>query len=539
MEYNVQHYYLYDEMMTLLQDWAQTYPGIMQLSSIGRSYQGRDIPLVTLTLSDDPKPAVLLDGNLHGVEIIGSSAVLYAIHKLLTEGLSDPELRELLESKRIYCLPRINVDAAEANLTEAALFRGTMQPVYPEEDGVVAADMDGDGVVRKMRIVDPEGNCYASALDNRVMMQIFPGMPRPEGVTCYRMVDEGYVRGDEKTAMKQARPPFDLDPNRCFPYDWSKDSLGINYRPCSGDYPLMSCEMQVLAKFIMSHPEITMVINTHSYMGCYISPMEFCQDHDYDAKDKSYFDSLGAQGTAISGYPSSNIFPSVIKGPARGSYTTWLYFALGIPAWCQEIGHPGKLYGALDGEHPGKFCLEALMTEEEFVENHQRLFQWDKDENGGKGFMDWHPWQHPTLGEVELGGWDEKFVFWNLPGRYVEAECRDSFRFCLLNFKAAGCVKLCSLSAENRTLCAEIRNTGLFPSAKSYKAMSLGMGDTGMITLYGISNGQETILRREKLPVLEGGEAFFWKADLPDQHWEHYRVTVEGSSAGVQTMELK
>ena len=98
MEYNVQHYYLYDEMMELLQGWVQAYPELMQLSSIGRSYQGRDIPLVTLTLGDGEKPAVLLSGNLHGVEIIGSCAVLYAIHRLLTEGKTDPELRALLDT---------------------------------------------------------------------------------------------------------------------------------------------------------------------------------------------------------------------------------------------------------------------------------------------------------------------------------------------------------------------------------------------------------------------------------------------------------
>lgn len=157
MEYNVQHYYRYDEMMDLLQDWAQAYPELMQLSSIGRSYQGRDIPLVTLTLGDGQKPAVLLSGNLHSAEIIGSCAVLYAIRKLLTEGQSDPELRTLLQDRIIYCIPRINVDGAEANLTTYQFVRGSMLPFHQEEDGVVPADLDGDGVARKMRVPNPEG----------------------------------------------------------------------------------------------------------------------------------------------------------------------------------------------------------------------------------------------------------------------------------------------------------------------------------------------------------------------------------------------
>ena len=539
MEYNVQHYYLYDEMMELLQGWVQAYPELMQLSSIGRSYQGRDIPLVTLTLGDGEKPAVLLSGNLHGVEIIGSCAVLYAIHRLLTEGKTDPELRALLQDRIIYCIPRINVDGAETNLTTCQLVRGSMLPFHQDEDGVVPADIDGDGVARKMRVPNPEGEWYASKLDSRVMMRVWPGMPRPEGVTFYDMVDEGFVRGPEKTLMKQARCPYDIDPNRSFPYDWDKNTEGITMRPCAGDYPLMDCETRALAQFVLAHPEITMAIDMHSYLVAYISPMEFCQDHDFDARDKSIFDMLGAKGTAISGYISSGIFPPEIKGPARGSFTTWLYYVLGIPAWCQEIGYPGKLYGGVDAEHPIT-VINDLLSEEEFIAYQQKLFQWDQEQNNGRGFMDWHPFHHPTLGEVELGGWDEKFVFWNLPGQYVEAECRDAFQFNLLNFRSAACLKLRGLSTADGATCAEIENTGLFPSVKSHKATALGAGDTGMITLSGVRNGQEMILRREKLPVLEGGETFCWKADLPEEeHWDSYRVTVEGSSAGVQAMEVK
>lgn len=374
MEYNVQHYYRYDEMMDLLQDWAQAYPELMQLSSIGRSYQGRDIPLVTLTLGDGQKPAVLLSGNLHSAEIIGSCAVLYAIHKLLTEGQSDPELRTLLQDRIIYCIPRINVDGAEANLTTYQFVRGSMLPFHQEEDGVVPADLDGDGVARKMRVPNPEGEWYASKLDSRVMMRVWPGMPRPEGVTFYDMVDEGFVRGPEKTLIKQARCPYDIDPNRSFPYDWDKKTIGITLRPSAGDYPLMDCETRALARFVLAHPEITIVIDMHSYMGGYISPMEFCQDHDFDARDKSIFDMLGAKGTAISGYISSGIFPPEIKGAARGSFTTWLYYVLGIPAWCHEIGHPGKLYGGVDAAHPIT-VINDLMSEEEFIAYQQKLFQ--------------------------------------------------------------------------------------------------------------------------------------------------------------------
>ncbi len=536
--YDAQKYYRYDEMMALLQDWAQTYPEMMALSSIGTSYQGREIPLVTLTLGSGKKPAVLLSGNLHSIEIIGSCAVLYFIHRLLTDGKTDPELRELLQSKTVYCIPRINVDGAEANLTTPQFFRGSLQPAYPEEDGVVPEDVDGDSVIRKLRIPNPEGEWYKCKSDDRLMMRVWPGMERPEGVSFYDVVDEGYVRGPVDGSIRQARSPYDIDPNRTFPYDWVKDIIGYNLRPCAGKYPLMDCETRALAQFVLAHPEITMAIDMHSYMGGYISPMEFCQDHDFDRRDKRLFDELGAQGTAISGYISANIFPPEVKGMARGSYTTWLYFVLGIPAWCHEIGYYGKMFGAVDARHPLE-CIDDLCEEAEVVARQQALLRWDQEENDGAGFMNWHPFRHPQLGDVELGGWDEKFIKWNLPGRYVETECKDAFRFNVLNFRAAGYVRLQGATRDSGQITATLRNTGVFPSTKTYKAPLLGAGDTGMITLLGIKNGSETVLHRERMPMIEGGEVFAWTAALPTEDiYTAYRVRVEGVCAGIQTADI-
>jgi hypothetical protein len=31
--------------------------------------------------------------------------------------------------------------------------------------------------------------------------------------------------------------------------------------------------------------------------------------------------------------------------------------------------------------------------------------KWNDEEMDGKVFVDWHPYDHPTLGEVEIGGW--------------------------------------------------------------------------------------------------------------------------------------
>jgi hypothetical protein len=45
---------------------------------------------------------------------------------------------------------------------------------------------------------------------------------------------------------------------------------------------------------------------------------------------------------------------------------------------------------------------------------------WDEEENGGKGFKSWTPFDHPELGEVEIGGFHPKFFGQNGPPWQLE-----------------------------------------------------------------------------------------------------------------------
>lgn len=64
-------FYLHEELSQLLHDYAREYPDLVSLESIGKSFEGRDIWVITLTNSKTgdarDKPAVWLDGNIHSV----------------------------------------------------------------------------------------------------------------------------------------------------------------------------------------------------------------------------------------------------------------------------------------------------------------------------------------------------------------------------------------------------------------------------------------------------------------------------------------
>ena len=68
-------FYTYAELTETLEAWAAEAPGLFALESLGRSYEGRDIWLATITnVETGPaaeKPAFLLEANIHAVEVTG------------------------------------------------------------------------------------------------------------------------------------------------------------------------------------------------------------------------------------------------------------------------------------------------------------------------------------------------------------------------------------------------------------------------------------------------------------------------------------
>src|SRR5581483_4284799 len=82
------HYYRYDELTNILNGFVQEFPKLARIESIGKSYEGRDVWLVTVTNRatgpDKDKPAFWVDGNIHASEVSPASACVYFLQYLLT-----------------------------------------------------------------------------------------------------------------------------------------------------------------------------------------------------------------------------------------------------------------------------------------------------------------------------------------------------------------------------------------------------------------------------------------------------------------------
>ena len=253
-------YLSHAELSAQLQAWAEAFPEICHRRSLTTSEQGREVWLLTIGREPERvRPAAWVDGNIHASELVGSNVCLAIAEDLLRAHQGElvaglPEhLRELLTGDVLfYVLPRMCPDGAERVLAQHHFVRsnprdhriGNHGPYWRHED------VDGDGVARLMRVVDPTGDFVESRSTPGLML---PRQVDDEG-PYYRVYPEGRIeRFDGFTLPK---PGFmsdtETDMNRNFPSSWKGDPDQIGSGPFAASEP----ESRAVTEFAVRHPNI-------------------------------------------------------------------------------------------------------------------------------------------------------------------------------------------------------------------------------------------------------------------------------------------
>lgn len=103
-------YSVYQEMM---QDFADNYPNICRLESIGTSQNGRDISVLKITDNpdvDENEPEFFYTGTMHGDEIAGFVLLLRLADYLLSNYGTDNQVDNLVNNVEIWINPDANPD---------------------------------------------------------------------------------------------------------------------------------------------------------------------------------------------------------------------------------------------------------------------------------------------------------------------------------------------------------------------------------------------------------------------------------------------
>jgi hypothetical protein len=463
----------YDELTRQVRAWADAFPKLCRVTSIGRTPEGRELWL--LTLGPDPDracPSAWVDGNMHASELCGSSVALAIAEDVLrlhllpdgaaSSAASSAVAAARLRGVRFYVLPRMSPDGAEAVLANGRYVRSV-----PRDDRPARAhaywrcdDVDGDGLALTMRVRDPGGEMVESP--------DFPGLLLPRTIDdpppYYKVYPEGVIENFDGTSVPTPHFLSDnqTDLNRNFPFYWAPDSK----QEGAGAFPLSEVESRSVVEFTAQHPEIFLWLNLHTFGGVFIRPLGDKPDSKMNQEDLALYRQLGAWAEELTGYPMVSGCEEFLyepDTPLHGDLTDFAYHQRGAIAYVVELWDLFKQVG--------------FERKKRFVDNYvqltpadmHRIAVWDRDKNAGRVVRPWRAFKHPQLGDVEVGGIDPRVGMWNPPPEEMPKICADQAAHYLRAAALAPAVALdavetTTLSPDLTRITVTIANHGYLPT---------------------------------------------------------------------------
>ena len=118
-------------------------------------------------------------------------------------------------------------------------------------------------------------------------------------------------------------------------------------------------------------------------------------------------------------------------------------------------------------------------TDEELVDQVVKRLKWIDEHNDGVGFKNWTKFDHPQLGEVEIGGFDYKNVIQNAPPRYIPQEVEKHTRFLLREMKTLPHLyykntRVTPLGGRHFKVETTIANSAYLPTYVTKEAIKIG-----------------------------------------------------------------
>jgi hypothetical protein len=400
-------YYSLDQVYEALRELHKAYPQLTTLETVGKSEEGR--PLMAMTVNNPKtgaaldKPAIYVDGNMHGNEIQGGDISLYLLDFLLGGYGKNSEVTQLLDKVVFYVVPVVNVDGrfhfmADANTPDSN--RSLRIPVDDDKDGLFDEDppddLDGDGNICTMRKKDPFGQFKTDPEDPRLMVRVKPG----EKGEWSMLGDEG-IDNDGDGQVNEDAEGY-VDGNRNWGFDWAPPYV----QGGSGEYPFSGVGLKALAEWTMTKTNIAFVWSYHNNGGMILRGPSRKGLGEYPPQDLAVYDFLGKQGERIiPGYRYLISWKDLYT--TYGDSGEWATQTLGAYFYCAEVflGEAEAFKGVSERPEGGSPREEAVrdifssgVTERERLKFSDHVVQ-------GELYKPWKAFKHPDYGDIEIGGW--------------------------------------------------------------------------------------------------------------------------------------
>ncbi|MBF2707458.1 M14 family zinc carboxypeptidase [Flavobacterium soyangense] len=147
----------YSEYVAKMNYWANTYPNLCTLQSIGTTPNGRALYALKISdnaSTDETEPEFLYTSSMHGDEITGYPTMLHLIDYLLTNYGSLSEVTNLVNGTELYICPLANPDGSYKTAGNDIL----------NSTGNTATRANANGVDLNRNYPDPIGGIHPDGL---------------------------------------------------------------------------------------------------------------------------------------------------------------------------------------------------------------------------------------------------------------------------------------------------------------------------------------------------------------------------------------
>ena len=479
------HYHSSHEIEAFMRRWAERHPDIVQLYQVGKAFSGRPIWQLTLTNrktgKDTDKPAAFFEGGRHSGEITSTESAFYLAWYLVERYGKDTAVTRLLDETAIYIKPVVNPDGSDMYRHTAQSNRSTVRPHDTDRDGLLdedpGEDLDADGYIREMRqYVGPGKGDFVVDTARDAKRRLMKSVGENKG--DYKVYPEGVDNDLDGRYNEDGIGGIDL--HRNYPANWRPepggDSTGRGWTQFgAGAFPLSEPETFAVVMWVLTHPNIAVANTMDTAVPMHLRPPSTCEESECmfpaDRRLYQHFDSVGL---SLTRYPwagdvyrtyNTRIPVNPVTGdtarpsPLFGHSPDFGYFYVGTIWYGDELWNGGR-----ERDYDRNGIIETW-----------EVLRYCDETYGGKCFRDWAKATHPTLGEVEIGGFNPKFYIQNGPAETMEQWARNQAMFNL--YLARSLPKIEIVVASVRTLQGtqrdsatheirvNVRNAGRMPTA--------------------------------------------------------------------------
>jgi hypothetical protein len=385
-------YLPYSSLTGVVKALAGAHPSLATLTSLAKTDAGRDIWLLRLanTQGQDPdtRPALLIVANLEANHLIGGVTALNTADQLLTGYAANADIKKLLDEHTIYIIPRANPDGAELAFTMPA-YEIPYKPVNGNEAAgglnirELGADLNGDGFITQMRVMDPAGTMIPDPNEPRLMREA--NRARAERGR-YKVMVEGIDPSNVDAFVSMGTDGVNL--NRNFQHEY------LYFQPHVGPHMASEVETRALVDFVYDRTNIAAVLTFSFFDNLRTAPPAQRQaatgvqgnppnvPTNLLPADRAYFEFVSqkfTEMTSLRGTGADN---------EAGSFPQFVYYQMGLPSFTTPVWTvPPAPSGSQGAGAPSRDARWLTLFGSTI-----------------NGYLNWTPAKHPTLGDVEVGG---------------------------------------------------------------------------------------------------------------------------------------